>query len=187
SLESLIKCGALDSFDQRGTLLLNIETLLAFHRDTTAEAPQDSLFGAFAATPTLTLKPGAPVLLKDKLEWEKELLGIYVSGHPLDAHEATLAKAKLTISQIKEDPQPGMPIILPVLVAEVRTLLTKNGEKMAFIKFEDKTESIEAVVFPKLYKEHGLAVTAGTCMLVKGNVSNRNGELSLSIENLKPL
>lgn len=187
SLESLIKCGALDSFARRGTLLENIETLLAFHRDATTEAPQDSLFGALAAPPTLTLAEGPHISLKDKLDWEKELLGIYISGHPLDAHEATLAKSKLTIAKIKEDPQPGLPLILPVLVTEVRTLLTKKGEKMAFIKFEDKTETIEAVVFPKLFKEHGGALVEGSCLLVKGTVSNRNGELSLSIENLKAL
>ncbi len=188
SLESLIKGGALDSFGERGTLLLNIETLLAFHRDATTEAPQDSLFGASTTAATLTLKPGAPVSLKDKLEWEKELLGIYVSGHPLDAHEGTLAKSKLTLAKIKEEPQPGLPIILPLLVAEVRTILTKKGgEKMAFIKFEDKTDSMEAVVFPKLFKEHSGAIVPGACLLIKGNVSNRNGELSLSIENLKVL
>lgn len=187
SLEALIKCGALDSLGDRGTLLLNIETLLTFHRDATTEAPQASLFGALSHTPTLTLKAGTPISLKDKLEWEKELLGIYVSGHPLDAHEGTLAKSKLTLAKVKEDPQPGMPITLPVLVADVRTILTKSGEKMAFIKFEDKTDSLEAVVFPKLFKEHNGAITSGACLLVKGSVSNRNGELSLSIDNLKPL
>jgi DNA polymerase-3 subunit alpha len=187
SLESLIKCGALDSLGDRGTLLSDIETLLAFHKDASASAPQDSLFGALSA-PTLTLSPGAPVSLIEKLNWEKELLGIYVSGHPLDAHEATVAKSKVSLGSIKADPRPGLPVIVPVLVAEVRTHLTKSGEKMAFVKFEDRAgESMEAVVFPKLYKEHAGAIASGKCLLVKGNVSNRNGELSLALENLKPL
>jgi DNA polymerase-3 subunit alpha len=187
SLESLIKCGALDSLGERGTLLGGIETLLAFHKDASASAPQDSLFGALAA-PTLTLSPGAPVSLVEKLNWEKELLGIYVSGHPLDAHEATLAKSRVSLGSIKQDPQLGLPVILPLLVAEVRTILTKSGEKMAFIKFEDRAgESMEAVAFPKLYKEHAASIASGTCLLIKGNVSNRNGELSLALENLKPL
>jgi len=186
SLESLIRCGALDSLGERGQLLLNIEALLAFHRDTTAEAPQNSLFGSLAA-PTLGLLEAEPVSLKDKLDWEKELLGMYVSGHPLDAHKGLLEKARFSLAKIKEENQSGLPVVLPVLVAEVRTILTKSGEKMAFIKFADKTDTLEAVVFPKLYKEHGSAITAGSCLLVKANVSKRGGELSLAVESLRPI
>jgi len=190
SLESLIKCGALDSLAPpaggRGQLLANIETLLAFHRDTTAEAPQNSLFGSLAA-PTLGLIGAEPVSLKEKLDWEKELLGMYVSGHPLDAHKGLLEKARFSLAKIKEENQPGLPVILPVLVAEVRTILTKGGEKMAFIKFADKTGTLEAVIFPKLYKEHGSVITPGSCLLVKANVSKRGGELSLAVEGLRLL
>ena len=187
SLESLIKCGALDSLERRGTLLANIEQLLAYHREMTTEAPQDSLFGGVMAAPKLTLAEGAHVSLADKLAWEKELLGIYISGHPLDAYPELMQKAKLSVSRILEDPKPGFPVVMPVLLSETRTFLTKSGEKMAFVKFEDKTGSIEAVVFPKLFKTHGAALTTGTCLLVKGSVSNRNGELSLALDNLKPL
>ena len=187
SLESLIKCGALDSFERRGTLLESIDRLLDYHRETTAEAPQDSLFGAALAAPALALPEGNHVSLKDKRDWEKELLGIYVSGHPLDAHQDLLSQYKLRIQLVTEDPKPGFPVKLAVLVAEVRTFLTKSGEKMAFVKLEDKTGGIEAVIFPKLFKVHGAAVTPGSCMLVKGSLSNRNGELSIAIDDLKPL
>ncbi|MGD0328336.1 MAG: DNA polymerase III subunit alpha [Minisyncoccia bacterium] len=190
SLESLIKCGALDSFEKRGALLENIETLLAFHREATVTAPQDSLFGRLMAPAALLMFPERQkktVSILDKLAWEKELLGIYVSGYPLDAYETLVTKAKFSIAKIKENPQPGMPIILPVLIVSVRAILTKSGEKMAFIKLEDKTGSIEAVLFPKLFKEHASAITSGACLLAKGKVSVRNGETSLAIEELKPL
>jgi DNA polymerase-3 subunit alpha len=189
SLESLIKCGALDSSSPsgRGTLLENIDTMLAYHREATAVAPQDSLFGAFMAPPPLSLPEGGEVSLLDKLAWEKELLGIYVSGHPLDAHEGVTKKAHLTIAKIKEEPQSGMPVILPVLVSVVRPILTKGGEKMAFVTVEDKTDSIETVIFPKLLKEHTAAIVAGTCLLIKGKVSVRNGETTLAIDELKPI
>jgi DNA polymerase III subunit alpha len=188
SLECLIKSGALDRFGERGHLLTNIELLLTFHRDATAEAPQDSLFGAAFGAPTLTLAPSAgEITLTEKLIWEKDYLGIYVSGHPLDAHTTMTAKATTTIGKLLEEPQPGRPVILPVLVQEVRTILTKSGEKMAFLKFEDKTASIEGVAFPKLFKEHGHLLTVGTCLLVKGSVSGRNGETSLALDNLKAL
>jgi DNA polymerase-3 subunit alpha len=188
SLESLIKCGALDRFGERRHLVVNIETMLAFHRDATAEAPQDSLFGAMMAAPILSLPSSTETTsITEKLIWEKELLGIYVSGHPLDAHTDTLGKATTTIAALRHEAQAGRPVILPVLVTEARVLLTKKGDKMAFVKFEDKTDAIEGVIFPKLFKEIGQLVVPGACVLVKAIVSGRNGETSLSIENLKLL
>ncbi|MFZ2500615.1 MAG: DNA polymerase III subunit alpha [Minisyncoccia bacterium] len=191
SLESLIKCGALDSLSTtiggRGTLLGSVDVMLAFHREATAVAPQDSLFGALIAPPPLTLPEGKATSLLDKLAWEKELLGIYVSGHPLDAYEALTKKAGTTIAKIKEEPRSGMAIILPVLVSVVRNILTKSGEKMAFVTVEDATDSIETVVFTKLFKEHATVIVPGHCLLIKGKVSIRNGETTLAIEELKPL
>ncbi len=191
SLESLIKCGALDSLaldaGGRGTLLDNIETLLAYHREATAVAPQDSLFGSMMSAPVLSLAPSEPVSLTEKLAWEKELLGIYVSGHPLDAHKDKTARAGTTIAQIKEEPRNGAPFILPLLISVVRPILTKSGEKMAFVTVEDTSDSIETVVFTKLFKEHATAITPGTCILAKGKISIRNGETTLALDELKPL
>ncbi len=187
SLESLIKCGALDALGERSHLIAHIETLLTFHRDATAPQAQDSLFGA-VAPPTLTLPSADSVTsLIDKLAWEKELLGIYVSGHPLDAHAEKSSKAGTTIAALLEEPVVGMTLILPVLITEARAILTKGGEKMAFLKLEDKTGSIEAVAFPRLFKEHAKLLSAGNCMLIKAKVSSRNGEISLALENVKPL
>jgi len=194
SLESLIKSGALDRFSaesgDRGHLLAHIEMLLAFHRDATAETPQDSLFGALgvALTPTLMLpKPVGETPKAEKLEWEKELLGIYVSGHPLDAHGTYREKAGTDLKRIKEDPLPGRTVILPVLITETKPYLTKGGDRMAFVKFEDLSDSIEAVIFPKLFKEHATLIAPGSCILIKGNVSIRNGETTLAIDKLKAL
>ncbi|PIR83503.1 DNA polymerase III subunit alpha [Candidatus Kaiserbacteria bacterium CG10_big_fil_rev_8_21_14_0_10_56_12] len=191
SLESLVKAGALDSLAPahagRDTLLENIEALLAYHREATASAPQDSLFGDLTKPPELHLPEGTAMSLADKLAWEKELLGIYVSGHPLDAHKDLLAKARLTIAQIKKTPTNGTLVILPVLVSIVRPILTKSGEKMAFVTVEDQTDSIESVVFPKTFKEHVAAIVPGACLLLKAKVSIRNGEATLAIEELKPI
>lgn len=188
SLESLIKCGALDRYGGRSHLLAHIEEMLAYHKDASAEAPQDSLFGASLTPPALVLpEEKQATTTTDKLLWEKELLGIYVSGHPLDAYEEKIGKAKISISAIKEEPRPGLPVVLPVMIAEVRSILTKKGEKMAFLKLEDKTGSLEAVIFPKLHKEHTALIAPGTCVLIKATVSNRNGELSLALENIKAL
>ena len=184
SLEALIQCGAMDRYGERGHLMANLDTLLAFHREASAPKAQDSLF-SFAA-PTLTLpETGTPQTLLEMLHAEKELLGIYISGHPLDAYADTVKKSALSIGQIQSDPSAGLPVILPVLVSEVRTILTKKGEKMAFIKLEDKTGTMEAVIFPKLYKEKGSLIETGVCLIVKASVTIRNGEVSLALDNLK--
>ena len=187
SLEALIQCGALDRFAERGVLMANVEPMLAFHRDATVAAPQESLFGASASRPEFRLVLGHSTSMLDKLAWEKELLGIYVSGHPLDAHQAMLKKAKTSIARIKEESQAGLPVTLPVLVETARPILTKGGEKMSFVKLTDKTDSLEAVVFPRLFKEHGALFSPGACLLVQGTVSNRNGEISLALENARVL
>ncbi len=190
SLEALIKCGALDRFTEgengRMQLLENLDTMLTFHRDATSAVSQDTLFAVQA--PTLTLPPSEKVLpLIEKLNWEHELLGIYISGHPLDAYKTVASKAGTNISEILREPPKGLLVILPVLITEVRTILSKKGEKMAFIKVSDKTGDIEAVVFPKLFKDHAERIVAGTCILIKAKITNRNGEFSLAIENLKSL
>ncbi|MGB4076702.1 MAG: DNA polymerase III subunit alpha [Minisyncoccia bacterium] len=191
SLEALIECGALDRFadggDGRGHLLCHLDLLVSFHKDVTMPKEQDTLFTS--AAPILSLPPQTHTTsLKEKLSWERELLGIYVSGHPLDAHEGTSVKATLTIGSMLADPFPGLSVIIPVLVSEARTVITKTGEKMAFLTLEDKTGSIEAVAFPKLYKEHAALLSSpGTCILVKASLSKRNDEFSLALENLKPL
>jgi DNA polymerase-3 subunit alpha len=69
----------------------------------------------------------------------------------------------------------------------VKVVVTKKGDRMAFVKFEDRTDSIEAVLFPKVLKEYSAMVTPGMCLLIKGAVSTRNGETSLTIEKMKAL
>lgn len=191
SLESLIKCGALDRFGERGQLCEHIETLLAFHRDATAPKAQDSLFGGlstFTAPLSLHVPPATePASPLQKLSWERELLGIYVSGHPLEHHEELCKKAGTSVAEILEEKLGGKAIILPVIVEAVKTHLSKGGDKMAFLTLADKTGSIEAVAFPKLFKEHAETLVPGQCILIKGAVSMRNGEATLAIDNLKKL
>ncbi len=191
SLEALILSGALDRFlpepGGRGMLMQNTEALLIYQREVSTHTSADSLFGSALARPSLHLKPHENLKIKDALRYEKELLGIYVSGHPLDEYGETMGKAKITIKDLKSNPTPGLPVILPVLISEMRTLFTKNGEKMAFITFEDKTGSIEGVAFPRLMKERAKDLQPNTVLLIKATISHRNGEVSLALENAKPL
>ncbi len=186
-LESLVQSGALDRFATRGILLHNVEMLLTFQREMNKRPEgQDSLFGATESTHALTLAASEDVGMEQRLAWEKELLGLYVSGHPLEAHAKKLS-GKPNISEVKKKHTEGSVTVIAGIVAESKTILTKNGEKMSFIRLADLEDSIEAVAFPRVLTEHGELLVADTCVLLKGRVSKRNDEVSFIIEAVRAL
>lgn len=186
-LESLIQSGALDRFASRGRLLENIELLLEFQKEMNKKPEgQDSLFGAVESSGALTLVDAEDVDQKQKLAWEKELLGLYVSGHPLEAHAKKL-EGKPSITDVKKKQREGMVTVIAGIIAENKTILTKNGDKMSFIRLADLEDSIEAVAFPRVLTEHGELLETDTCVLLKGRISNRNDEKSFIIEAVRAL
>ena len=192
SLEPLIKTGALDEFADRGVMLANSENLLKYNKEVSKKNQnQDSLFGMFDGLPTdagktseaFTLEPAPNATMKDKLAWEKELLGLYISGHPLDKYRATLEKQPINIKKIKEETESVKKMIdggKPVggIIEEVREIMTKNNEPMAFIKIADFTGSIDAVVFPRTYAQFKNSIKVDNCIASICKVSERNGEVS---------
>ncbi|MDO8562094.1 MAG: DNA polymerase III subunit alpha [bacterium] len=221
SLESLIKCGALDELaggdsspvggggacpvappkedgtgvssdtpiDSRGKLLANIDMLLSFHREHgNVPTNQSSLFGASPKTnAALHLHDAPPATSEERLGWEKELLGLYVSGHPLDAHKEKLAKQKMTLKDAKEKFPRGAETVIAGFLENLQYILTKNGERMAFGRLSDYSGSTEIVVFPRTLKENAALISAGTCVMLKGKFSVRNGESSFLAERVKKL
>jgi DNA polymerase-3 subunit alpha len=190
SLESLIKSGAMDNLGERGVMLGNLDDLLKFNKEAHGVENQDSLFGLMTDTstlPTLRLKPAEPAAIADKLMWEKELLGLYVSGHPLDKYKEKLATRDMTIKEVKEMMREGMQAIAYGLLEEVKPILTKGGDKMLFVKIADYSGSIEAVVFPKTLKLYEQIFMPEACIAVKGRLSNRNGIPSIVVEKAKSL
>lgn len=192
SLEALIKCGALDSLGERGAMLANMDALLRFNKDSQSEAAaaQDSLFGALSgASPfnALRLEQAAAASQEQKLAWEKELLGLYVSGHPLDRFREKLAQKKLTIAHVKNELREGMIGVVCGIVEEVKPILTKSGEQMAFLKIADYSGSLEVVIFPRLMGAHKNILSPESCISIKGRMSARNGFTSMIAEAIKPL
>lgn len=193
SLESLIQCGALDSLAPqggRGRMLGALERMLDYHREEAlADQNQNSLFSLMSESGVvdMELPPGEDATQKQKLAWEKELLGLYVSGHPLDAHKEKLAKRSMNITQVKETLKPGMACVVMGLVEDMRPILTKGGDQMAFLKIADDSGSLEAVVFPKLFAQEKAVVVADNVIALKGRLNSRNGELSMVVEAVKQL
>ncbi len=196
SLESLIKAGALDSFgdgspDNRATLLFNLEYLLAFNKEERAkENDQDSLFSLMAEPAQATelhLQKAPESNPTDRLVWEKELLGLYISGHPLDSFRDKLEKRDVTIKKLKETGVEKQPVVIGGIVEEVKAVMTKKGDKMVFLKIADMTDSIEAVVFPKIFEEFQDILIPESCIVIKGTFSTRNGGKSLMVDKVKAL
>jgi DNA polymerase-3 subunit alpha len=187
-LESLIECGALDRLGERGQMVTNIELLLQFHRDATKEHSHDSLFGSIdTGAGDVRMVAAEPASMMERLAWEKELLGLYVSGHPLDRFREVLSTRPMTITEMKTKVQPGLTVVAAGMIEDVRIILTRGGDQMAFIKIADFDGSIEAVVFPKLFLEKKDIVKSETVIAIKGKLSSRNGELSIAAENIKAL
>jgi DNA polymerase-3 subunit alpha len=190
SLESLIKTGALDEFGDRGVLMANLDNLLSYHKEhAMAPTNQASLFGLLTDTstlPSLRLINAPLASQRDKLAWERELLGLYISGHPLEEHHEKMSKINQKISKLS-DCNKDDPCVIAGLITEVRDVLTKGNERMVFLKLEDLTGHADVVLFPKVFEEYKSLVTLDNCIAVKGRISKRNGETSLLGEKIKAL
>ena len=189
SLESLIKAGAMDSFGDRAELFHNIDRLLAFHKEErNKELDQDSLFSGMTKSSVATeveLEKSQKAGLSEKLLWEKELLGLYISGHPLDSFKHKLENREINIKKMKETAKEKDPVVVGGIVEEIRSVMTKNGEKMIFLKLADLSDSIEAVAFPKIFEEFQDILIPESCIVVKGTFSTRNGGKSILIDKVK--
>ncbi len=185
SLEALIKSGSMDAFGERGYLLANMEAMLEYNKDRSISGNQGSLFGADILGLTLSLLPSAPAGTDEKLRWEKELLGLYVSSHPLERLRDRIEKSGMSIKKIKEEGKAGTPVTFACIVEEVKQIITKKNERMAFVKVADLDSSIEGVVFSQPYLNMHDILLVDTCIAVSAKVSERNGEKSIVIEKAK--
>src|SRR3989338_4434682 len=190
SLEALIKSGAMDSLGERSQMLENIEALLAHHRDSTKDinSSQTSLFGNSGQklSSTLVLKEFPPATQEEKLRWEKELLGLFISGHPLEKFRKLLARQKTNIKMIKTFTE-GSPVVVGGIIEEFKKVLTKQNQPMLFLKIADLSDSIETVVFPRLLSNNGNVFALDKCVVIKGKVSIRNGNPSIICEDARNL
>lgn len=191
SFEALVKVGAMDALGERGQMIANTEEAMEYNKAQVREqSGQESLFGMMtdqSSVPALRLNPAEKAPKTTCLAWERELLGLYVSGHPLDAHREKLAKIGTTVESVKTL-KDGMMAVAGGIVEHIHSIITKKGDKMAFVKLTDMTGTLELVLFPEAlftYKE--LFETPDRCIKIKGKISERNGEKTMIVEKVKEL
>lgn len=190
--ESLIKSGGFDSLGQsRGDLLFNLEGLLGLgaklHKE--KETNQADLFGGLdSAAPSIapTYKfEVAPEQMKehDALLYERELLGLYLSRHPLDGFGTYLEENALPIGEINNT-MDNKAVTVGGVVSTVRSITTKSGARMAFVKIEDKTAECELIVFPGVYEKLNSVWQQDQIVVVKGKVNykDRDGNMGQELK-----
>jgi DNA polymerase-3 subunit alpha len=190
SLETLAKCGALDSMGERNTLLANIETLLVHAKEKQKQTTmgQVSLFGEAMEVelPPVKLTPAEPAAKADRLRWEKELIGLYISEHPLSDYQTRIAYEKTTsIKNLK--PVAGLQVKIAGLIVSTKKILTKKGQPMLFSTIEDLTSKMEVVVFPSVLEKTQNAWAPNTIVVLAGKLDNRDGNLKLLCDTAKPI
>ena len=188
--ESLIKCGALDELGNRGALLEALEPGInaAQSRQKAAKRGQVDMFSALQVeTPAIAMPALEEVTLPAKtlLTWEKELLGFYLSSHPLnDLMPMIRDGGFVQLAEIDEETV-GEQIDCIVLLAGIRRITTKKNRTMAICEFEDQSGSIEAVLFPDVYEASTDLLQEDAVVRVSARVDNRNDRVQLIVTNVK--
>ena len=184
--ESLIKAGAMDTFADRGALLASLDQIiqLAAKRQKEVLSSQADLFGGSDVVDSMspldslgTLKvQGLDITKAEQLQWERELLGLYLSDHPLRDYEAYLKEYSVPLQTVTSDDD-GKGATIGGLITDVRTIMTKSGQTMAFIKIEDSYGEIEGIVFPGVYKDFETIIVRDNVVLANGRISgtDKNG------------
>lgn len=189
SMEALIKAGAFDEFAERNQLLQNLEKLLEIARENQKNKATGQI-GLFANTSVVShdikLELATPAKLLEKLTWEKELLGLYVSSHPLNGFKKLFESRTTAISKINES-MVNKKILIGGLINNVKKIVTKTGKPMLFIKFEDLTAKTEVVVFPNLLDRNPAALQENKVVFFAGRVDNRNGEIKIVADDIQEI
>ncbi len=194
SLESLVKCGAMDKLGERGQLLANMESLLLYAREIQKPKTngQASLFsasgadGAKTVLPPLKLQSAPAAGRQDKLAWEKELLGLYVSEHPAQEYEKVITKYALLPSKIAKN-QIGQHAKIGGVISNIHKIITKTGRPMLFVTIEDKKAKVEALIFPKLLERTPTMWQEGRVVIISGQLDDKEGDLKILADEVQEL
>lgn len=199
ALEALIYCGAFDNIQpNRNQLINDLELVFDWAQSRARDrcSGQGNLFDLSGITTSNNLNTGfdAPKALNvedfpqsEKLKKEKELLGFYVSDHPLKAvRQSAQILAPISLSQLSDQKEDTL-VCAVVMLSGVKPVITKKGDRMAIIHIEDLTGQTEAVVFPKVYERIGLLLVTDARMIIWGKVDRRDEQTQLIVEDTEPI
>ncbi|MCF8009959.1 MAG: DNA polymerase III subunit alpha [Clostridiales bacterium] len=193
-LESLIKGGALDCFNyNRAQLLTVIDTGLSVTQKSQKDKAQGqgSLLDFWQETEESAVEIDIPELeefsCSELLSYEKDALGLYITGHPLDEFKNAIKyKVSHYVTDLK-NLEEGKKITLGGMLTGIKKITTKNGEPMAFARIEDFTGSIEIVIFPSVYKKYQQIIYSERVIMLEGRISINGEELKILADSMEYL
>lgn len=199
ALEALIHCGALDSLEKnRNQLMHDLDPVMAWAQGRAKDRAmgQGNLFDLFGSSTTQTPSTfeSAPKVAavadfpqNEKLRLEKELLGFYISDHPLKAvQQSAQILAPVNLLELEDQPENTL-VSAIVLLTEVKPIVTKKGDRMAIVQLEDLTGKAEAVVFPKSYERINACIAPDRRLMVWGKIDRRDDRVQLILEDAEPI
>lgn len=199
ALESLILCGALDSLEpNRHQLMADLDLVLDWAQSRAKDRAigQGNLFdmlgdmsagstGGFEAAPKAA--PVEDYSPQERLKSEKELLGFYISDHPLKSvQEAARILAPINLNTIDEQAD-NVTVSVIAMLTNVKPVTTKKGDRMAILTIEDLTGQVEAVVFPKSFERIGSLITVDARLMIWGKVDKRGERAQLIVDDAEPI
>jgi DNA polymerase-3 subunit alpha len=187
SIEALAKVGALEDLGERNQIVASIENILSHSKNfqKNKNSNQVSLFGALdLAEAKIQLLPTFPATKKQQLAWEKELIGLYISGHPAADFQAYIDSVAVPIRNVGKD-LVGQEISLGGVIAKVKKIFLKNQKTMLFATLEDMYSNIELIVFPKVLESFGSLWEEDKVILASGKISDKDGSFKLLVDSAK--
>jgi len=186
SLESLIKSGTLDKFGQREDMLENIDKLLKFGRKNDNVNQQD-LFASsqINSTPTLNLEPAPSISKTQKLAWEKQLLGVYLSEHPIEEVKHLLPKGIIPINELSS--VRNKQVRVAGIITKIKKVITRKGDPMLFVTLEDDTGGVEILVFSNILETNGKVWAEDQIIAVAGKMSDKDGVPKIICDKVKSI
>lgn len=190
TLESLIKSGALDCLGKREELLESVDLLLEFRKNQQRKKDNKqvdflSLLGK-KYTKIELRKPTKPLPEKKKLDWEKELLGVYVSNHPLKEYQKNLKDDCPSTNCREISSSKVSKIRVTGIISGIKKIITKTKESMLFVTLEDLTGKIEVLVFPSILKRTLDVWREDQIVIIDGHLSDKSrGEVKVLCDRVK--
>ncbi|MFO7911155.1 MAG: DNA polymerase III subunit alpha [Desulfotignum sp.] len=194
-MEALVKCGAFDSTGARRSQMMAMLEDALDHGNRIQKEKADSQLDLFADSGMGSAVPASIPAMPDMDEWEdnillemeKEVLGFYISGHPMDKHQKTIAKFANVNTITLQEMADGKMVRMGGIIKVRKAHKTKKGDMMAFCTIEDRNASVEIVVFPNIYARCHPLLSQEQVVILEAEVQKKDNGIKLLAEKIVPV
>lgn len=188
ALECLIKVGAMDSFGNRASMLASLDKIVSISSAhfRAADVGQISMFGSTSGVvEEIKLPEVKNVDKREMLNWERELIGLYISDHPLNEYQATLSQIVSYFSGQLSESSHEEKVRVAGLITNIRPYTTKTGKPMGFVTIEDIQGVMETVLFPKTWEQYKTKLNNDQIVIIEGKVDHSNTPPKILVDVIK--